>query len=113
MSVTIEQRLKEMELVHEMLRVAMAEDGEDEDEVKEEYGRKVDESLASLRVRLEEARRNEGINPEENEVGKNSTGHSSGVSMNQATSGDGKLVEALHESEGKVSMRRSGITLES
>lgn len=61
MSVTIEQRLREMELVHQMIHVAMAEDGDESDEVKEEYGRKVDESLASLRTKLEEARRNEGI----------------------------------------------------
>lgn len=61
MSVTIEQRLREMELVHRMLHIAMAEDGGEDDEVKEEYGRKVDESLASLRTKLEEARRSEGL----------------------------------------------------
>lgn len=61
MSVTIEQRLREMELVHQMLQVAMAEDGDESDEVKEEYGKRVDESLASLRTKLEEARRNEGL----------------------------------------------------
>ncbi|MCJ1377473.1 hypothetical protein MMC17_000568 [Xylographa soralifera] len=60
MSVTIEQRLQEMELVNEMLKIAMAEDGEESDEVKEEYGRKVDETLADLREQLEEARRKEG-----------------------------------------------------
>ena len=60
MSITIEQRLREMELVNEMLQAAMAEDGDEEDEVKEEYGRKMDEQLASLRTKLEDARRNEG-----------------------------------------------------
>jgi len=60
MSVTIEQRLREMELVNTMLRAAMAEDGEEDDEVKEEYGKQADEGLAKLRSKLEEARRNEG-----------------------------------------------------
>lgn len=112
MSITIEQRLREMELVHQMLRVAMAEDGNDNDEVKEEYGRKVDESLASLRVRLEEARRNEGIDPQDKEVSKVSSEKSNGVTTYQATSGDGKLLEALRESEGKVSICRIRVTLE-
>ncbi|KAI4126777.1 MAG: hypothetical protein LQ347_004841 [Umbilicaria vellea] len=56
MSVTIEQRLREMEAVNQMLRAAMAEDGDESDEVKEEYGKKVDEGLASLRLKLQEAR---------------------------------------------------------
>lgn len=59
-SVTIEQRLREMEAVHSMLRVAMADDGDEDDETKEEYGKKVDETLATLRARLEDARRSEG-----------------------------------------------------
>ena len=59
-SQTIEQRLREMEVVHQMLRIAMAEEGEENDEEKEEYGRQVDEKLALLRERLEEARRQEG-----------------------------------------------------
>lgn len=49
-----------MELVNTMLRAAMAEDGEEDDEVKEEYGKQADEGLAKLRSKLEEARRNEG-----------------------------------------------------
>ena len=52
-----------MELVSEMLQIAMAEDGDETDEVKEEYGKKMDETLADLRGRLEEARRNEGKPP--------------------------------------------------
>ena len=60
MSVTIEQRLCEMELVNTMLRAAMAEGDEEDDQVKEEYGKKADEGLAKLRSRLEEARRSEG-----------------------------------------------------
>lgn len=97
MSVTIEQRLREMDLVHQMLRVAMAKDGDDDDEVKEEYGRKVDESLASLRIKLEEARRNEGIEPHAREINKASS---------EQSRGDGKLLEALNVSEGKVSTCR-------
>ncbi|KAL8764981.1 MAG: hypothetical protein Q9209_007782 [Squamulea sp. 1 TL-2023] len=56
MSVTIQQRLREMSLVHEMLRAAMAEDGNESDELKEEYGKQADDSLAALRARLEEAK---------------------------------------------------------
>jgi len=52
-----------MELVSEMLQIAMAEDGDETDEVKEEFGKKVDETLADLREKLEEARRNEGKPP--------------------------------------------------
>ena len=56
MSVTIEQRLRDISIVHQMLRVAMADDGEDDDEVKEQYGKEADERLAELRAQLEEAR---------------------------------------------------------
>ena len=86
-----------------MLRVAIAEDGDDDDEVKEEYGRKVDESLASLRIKLEEARGNEKIEPQEREISKVSSEKSSGVDT-QGTRGDGRLLEALGESEAKVSI---------
>ena len=41
----------------------MAEDGEESDEIKEEYGKRVDETLAGLREKLEEARRAEGKPP--------------------------------------------------
>ncbi|KAL8719632.1 MAG: hypothetical protein Q9225_003380 [Loekoesia sp. 1 TL-2023] len=68
MSVTIEQRLREMSLVHEMLRAAMAEDGDENDEVKEEYGKQMDETLAALKARLEEAKSNEGILSSEAEL---------------------------------------------
>ncbi|KAL8860539.1 MAG: hypothetical protein Q9178_002891 [Gyalolechia marmorata] len=60
MSVTIEQRLQEMSLVHQMLRAAMAEDGNEDDDVKEEYGKQMDDTLAALRLRLEEAKTLEG-----------------------------------------------------
>ena len=63
MSPTIEQRLREIALVHQMIKAAMAEDGDEEDEVKEEYGKQADEELAELRSKLEEARRNEGKPP--------------------------------------------------
>jgi hypothetical protein len=106
MSITIEQRLREMELVHQMLHIAMAEDGDEDDEVREEYGRKVDESLASLRLRLEEARRNEGIVPQESEAKGASSLQSSEDKINQVTSSQNKLLEALHESERKVSFCR-------
>lgn len=59
-SQTIEQRLREMSVVHQMLRIAMAEAGDENDSEKEEYGRQVDESLAGIREKLEEARRQEG-----------------------------------------------------
>lgn len=48
-----------MVAVNQMLRAAMAQDGDESDEVKEEYGKKVDEGLASLRLKLEEARHKE------------------------------------------------------
>ncbi|KAL8736726.1 MAG: hypothetical protein Q9166_000092 [cf. Caloplaca sp. 2 TL-2023] len=60
MSATVEQRLREMSVVHEMLRAAMAEDGTEDDEAKAEYGKQMDETLAALRARLEEARNIEG-----------------------------------------------------
>lgn len=61
MSISLEQSLREMEVVHKMLQVAMAEDGDSTDEAKEEYGKKVDESLAAIRTKLEEARRSQGL----------------------------------------------------
>ncbi|KAL9002326.1 MAG: hypothetical protein Q9188_004733 [Gyalolechia gomerana] len=61
MSVTIEQRLREMSLVHQMLRAAMVEDGYEDDEVKEGYGKQMDDNLAALKARLKEAKRNEGL----------------------------------------------------
>ena len=38
----------------------MAEDGDEDDDVKEEYGKEMDDTLAALRVRLEEAKSLEG-----------------------------------------------------
>lgn len=61
MSVTIEQRLREMSLVHQMLHAAMAEEGDEDDEVKEAYGKQMDEQLAALKARLEEAKIEEGL----------------------------------------------------
>lgn len=49
-----------MELVHKMLTAAMVDDGVEDDEVKEEYGKTADDTLASLRAKLVEARRREG-----------------------------------------------------
>ena len=73
LSVTIEQRLREMELVSQMLQIAMAEDGDETDEVKEQYGKKMDETLADLREKLEEARRNEGKPPLDSPANQPST----------------------------------------
>ncbi|KAI4118891.1 MAG: hypothetical protein LQ345_001126 [Seirophora villosa] len=61
MSVTIEQRLREMSLVHQMLHAAMAEEDGGDDEVKEAYGKQMDETLATLKARLAEARKEEGL----------------------------------------------------
>ncbi|KAL8900840.1 MAG: hypothetical protein Q9207_005496 [Kuettlingeria erythrocarpa] len=61
LSVTIEQRLREMSLVHQMLHAAMAEEGDEDDEVKEAYGKQMDEQLAALKARLEEAKVEEGL----------------------------------------------------
>ena len=63
MSVTIEQRLREMSLVSTMLRAAMADDGSGDDEMKEEYNNQVDEDLAMLKEKLNNARRSEGKEP--------------------------------------------------
>ncbi|KAL8848002.1 MAG: hypothetical protein Q9221_006964 [Calogaya cf. arnoldii] len=66
MSGTMEQRLRDISIVHQMLRVAMADDGDDDDEVKEQYGKEADERLADLRSRLEETRAAEAhLSPEE------------------------------------------------
>ncbi|KAL8920649.1 MAG: hypothetical protein Q9208_006131 [Pyrenodesmia sp. 3 TL-2023] len=61
MSVTIEQRLREMSLVHQMLHAAMAEEGDEDDDVKESYGKQMDEQLAALKARLEQAKMEENL----------------------------------------------------
>ena len=63
MSVTVEQRLREMSIVSTMLRAAMADDGSGDDEIKEEYDNQVDEDLAMLKEKLIKARRSEGKEP--------------------------------------------------
>ncbi|KAL8652876.1 MAG: hypothetical protein Q9210_002432 [Variospora velana] len=75
MSVTIEQRLREISLVHQMLHAAMAEEDGENDEVKEAYGKQMDETLAALKARLAEARKEEGLAGSGAEVG-------SGASVN-------------------------------
>ena len=105
MSVTIEQRLREMELVHQMIHIAMAEDGDESDEAKEEYGRKVDESLASLRIRLEEARRNEGLVDTEavqSQLNGFPEEEKSGGAMALSTANIDELQKSLPESLNKV-----------
>lgn len=98
MSVTIEQRLRDISIVHQMLRVAMADDGDDDDEVKEQYGKEADERLADLRARLEEARTAEAhLAPEEQSDNQVSTteGH---VDTSDATPPK-SLLEDLDQSE--------------
>lgn len=105
MSVTIEQRLREMELVHQMLQVAMAEDGDESDEVKEEYGKRVDESLASLRTRLEEARRNEGLGSGAQKIGVNTEAREitmSSAETSRSASDLDKFPTAFTESQSEV-----------
>ena len=95
----------------------MAEDGDEDDKVKEEYGKKADETLASLRMKLEEARRNEaeeGIAPARMSAIKPGVGdaHTDGNSMKETSSHDKigrqsdtdamQLQTALSESREKV-----------
>ena len=92
----MEQRLKEMDLVHTMLKAAMAEDGDEDDEVKEEISRQMEENLAELKGKLEEARRNEGkgaISP--------SVTQEEGKPQDVATESDQLQLE-LKESQEKV-----------
>ena len=63
MSVSIEQRLREMSVVSTMLNAAMADDGSGDDEIKEEYSNQVDEDLAMLKEKLNKARQSEGKEP--------------------------------------------------
>lgn len=104
-SMTIEQRLREMDAVHQMLRIAMAEEGDENDEVKEDFG-KVDESLASLRTRIEEVRRNEGfVHPKaEDGTGGLSSQDISPSEKTQPVASIPELQEALSESQAKVSL---------
>ncbi|MCJ1463873.1 hypothetical protein MMC07_002482 [Pseudocyphellaria aurata] len=99
MAVTIEQRLREMELVHQMLQVAMAEDGDESDEVKEEYGKRVDESLASLRTKLQEARRNEGLEVVDEKKNANAEAATASAGMDESTRDVENLSTALGESQ--------------
>ena len=107
MSVTIEQRLREMELVSEMLKVAMAEDGDNEE--LEEFGNKADETLASLKQKLEEARINEGKQPftEAELQGEPSVNGISKSSLGKGVSGDEdteKLRSELATSQATVGL---------
>lgn len=53
-----------MQMVHEMLAAAMAEDGDGNDEDKEEAARKADEGIAMLKAKLEKAKASEAENEE-------------------------------------------------
>lgn len=104
-SMTIEQRLREMDAVHQMLRIAMAEEGDESDEVKEDYG-KVDESLASLRTRIQEVRRNEGVvHPKADDgTGGFPNQDISPSEKTQPITSIHELQEALSESQARVSL---------
>ena len=105
MSVTIEQRLREMELVHRMLTAAMADDGVEDEQVKEEYGKTADDTLASLRAKLEEARRREGkegLKEPQSDMDINADGETSDRIEIQSAISDGQPVSALAESNQKV-----------
>ena len=98
MSVTIEQRLREMELVNIMLRAAMAEDDKEDDQVKEEYGKQADEQLADLRAKLEEARRNEGkIAPKDSALSSHEDAAKDNQSSSNATAFEARLAESQQE----------------
>lgn len=87
-----------MEVVNIMLRAAMAEDGEEDDEVKEEYGRKADEDLANLRLKLEEARRSEGKEALKVEAGA----HELEADSVQPSNDNNALAERLAQSQQQV-----------
>lgn len=94
-----------MELVHQMLHVAMAEDGDESDETKEEYGKRVDESLASLRTKLQEARRNEELEIGEEKTDANAEAPkvaTSSAETDRSTSDLDKVPIAFTESQLKV-----------
>ena len=103
--------MHEMELVNQMLQAAMAEEGDEEDEVKEEYGKRMDENLASLRLKLEEARRTEGKPPIEGPDPSVVVDHQDGpLTVKNAENTHGQAIEeettslraALSTSEEKV-----------
>lgn len=109
MSVTIEQRLREMEVVHKMLSAAMAEDGVGDDEAKEVLGQRADKTLANLKTKLEEARRVEGKEPLGNDqspvsgvVGNGINREASNGVMSPPSVEVERLKSALSESEEKV-----------
>ena len=99
-----------------MLHIAMAEDGDESDEVKEEYGKRVDESLASLRSKLQEARRNEGL--EAGEIAKGNPVEAQGTltsneSIDRSTNDLEKLRTVLDESQTRVCSIRTRFCSES
>ena len=108
MSATIEQRLREMEIVNGMLQAAMAEDGEGDEETKEAYGKKAEEHLATLRSKLEEARRNEGKGPIESPLTQPASFEDSAKetapTAEPQISDTTELQSALIESQEKVSV---------
>ena len=95
-----------MELVHSMLSIAMAEDGSESDEVKEQFGKRADESLTKLRTKLEVARRNEGLDSGEEKddaTTEASKAATSSAETDRLTRESDKLPEAFTESQLEVS----------
>ena len=94
-----------MELVHTLLTAAMADDGIEDDQVKEEYGKTADDTLASLRAKLVQARHNEGKEghkePESN-AHTSADGEAGDGADIQHIVDDGQLSSALAESTQKV-----------
>ena len=76
----------------------MAEDDKEDDEVKEEYGKRADEQLADLRAKLEEARRNEGkIAPKDSAPGSHEDAAKDDRSSSNAAAFEAGLAESQQE----------------
>jgi hypothetical protein len=60
MSIDTVQRLKEWHLITDMVRIAMAQDGDEDDDLKMEYNKKMDEDLANLKAKLGDIKNDDG-----------------------------------------------------
>ena len=101
-----------MEVVHKMLHVAMAEDADSTDETKEEYGKKVDESLAAIRSKLEEARRSQGLDTGDSkieEVTEVPKAAPPGVETHVSLDEINELKSGLVESQSKVCLNSDNV----
>lgn len=117
LSVTIQQRLREMQMVHEMLSAAMAEDDDANDEDKEEAARQADKGIAMLKAKLKKAEADEAENGEpstesqkdaeanqpDTEMQREDPGVRKDVSGKMADgTGNAELRAQLEDSEAKV-----------